>query len=659
MSAMDQLVIPGALVMVSTPDRGLPVTDREEWWHALLQVGMTSAMKLVALTIGAHSTPAEPPAPAGSVITAPGLATLMHETGYSRTHAQRQISELRSTGWLVTLTRPAAGRSARYLLSVPEAVARTGQVGLAGVDPSDGRSGRGVGERDVREAVRVGAGGSTSTAGLALAGPAVDVSISDDPAVGEPTVDASPFGDLVGGVPAADASTTDAPTAGDPVTGVPTAGDPAADVPARVRRVRKRRRRPAGAERAAIVERRRARRFGGAAAAADAASPEAAPRTAPAPLTAPAPRISPAPLAAPGTAPVPRGIAGLAGATPTPLLPVVAVPGPGRPVATSAVTTTSMTTTGSAVGGSWAAGAERTERVPSPVASIRVVPDVADSTAAGPAGVDDPATSDLHDGSGGPPDADRAARTASETGAETGAEPVEESRTDESAGTAAEEPADRFTISARQITATLVAAMRRAPDESSDLAGLTARLRDILAEGGWTAPEIATHLVEVIAGGVMVGGDDPVHNLLWRLDRLPRECGDCPCRPCQSWRVTGDTGNRATGASPGDRRADHSPREAAAARRYGPAAHSPGPARSADPPPPANGEISTADKARFDGTEPGIPSPPELSAIERAAAAGAEQARIRREQENVRAREPARARQNDRQNDRRRASGAA
>jgi hypothetical protein len=138
-------------------------------------------------------------------------------------------------------------------------------------------------------------------------------------------------------------------------------------------------------------------------------------------------------------------------------------------------------------------------------------------------------------------------------------------------------PADPVVEAAEQVLATLARAVRRPADEFSGLAG---RLAGILGEGGWSAAALATHLVDIIAGGVMVGGDSPADSLAWRLDHLPRTSGECPCRSCRSWR------------------------SAAPAAVAVPAA----------PTTPAS--------------QPATAVPPELSAIEQAAAAGAAQARL-------------------------------
>jgi hypothetical protein len=146
---------------------------------------------------------------------------------------------------------------------------------------------------------------------------------------------------------------------------------------------------------------------------------------------------------------------------------------------------------------------------------------------------------------------------------------------------------DPMADAAEQVVSTLARAMRRSPD---DFGGLALRLAGILTEGGWSAAALATHLVDIIAGGVMVGGDSPVDSLGWRLDHLPRSSADCPCRSCRSWRSIVPSA---------------------------PAA----PSAPAGPPGPVARNAQSA-----------VVSPPELSAIEQAAAAGAAQARLHRAQ---------------------------
>ncbi len=123
-TAVTQLSIPGVLVLISAPDSGAPVADRVMWQRAVLQASLPSAAKLVALALCSHVDQAGSTAGSGHAVCAPGLAVLVSETGYSRTHVQRQLTALRNRGWLVAESRPAAGRPARFGLSLPAAVAR-------------------------------------------------------------------------------------------------------------------------------------------------------------------------------------------------------------------------------------------------------------------------------------------------------------------------------------------------------------------------------------------------------------------------------------------------------------------------------------------------------------------------------------------------------
>ncbi|ETA04060.1 hypothetical protein CcI6DRAFT_00584 [Frankia sp. CcI6] len=133
-SAVTQLALPGALVLVRAQEPGTLVSDRGGWQRAVLRAALPSAAKLVALTLASHVAEVPPAAPAGAAVSAPGLVTLVAETGYSRTHVQRQITRLRNQGWLATVARPAAGRTTRLALSIPEAAVRAGEVRLVEAD---------------------------------------------------------------------------------------------------------------------------------------------------------------------------------------------------------------------------------------------------------------------------------------------------------------------------------------------------------------------------------------------------------------------------------------------------------------------------------------------------------------------------------------------
>jgi hypothetical protein len=133
------------------------------------------------------------------------------------------------------------------------------------------------------------------------------------------------------------------------------------------------------------------------------------------------------------------------------------------------------------------------------------------------------------------------------------------------------------------VLATLARAMRCTTE---DLGHAAERLTEILDEGAWSPAALATHLVDFVMGGVMLTGSCPADSLGWRLDRLPRSVADCACRSCRSWQ--------------------HRP-----AAKQGVAS-----ARSV-----ASGAPDPVAAAV-------TPIAPELAAIERAAAAGAAQARL-------------------------------
>ncbi len=126
-----QLAIPGALVLLPISDSGTPVADRTAWQRAVLRSCLPRAAKLVALALASHAVDvpscelANPALPGPAAVCSPGLVTLATETGYSRTHVQRQIRLLRSLGWLIGLVRPAVRRPASFALSMSDAVRAT------------------------------------------------------------------------------------------------------------------------------------------------------------------------------------------------------------------------------------------------------------------------------------------------------------------------------------------------------------------------------------------------------------------------------------------------------------------------------------------------------------------------------------------------------
>ncbi|WP_261566101.1 hypothetical protein [Frankia gtarii] len=126
-----QLTLPGALVSVqAAQESGTLIADRSGWQRAVLRASMPSAAKLVACTLASHVAEAPEFLPVGAAVTGPGLVTLREETGYSRTHVQRQVSLLRRQGWLTTVARPAAGRTTRFALSIPDSMVQAGLVRL-------------------------------------------------------------------------------------------------------------------------------------------------------------------------------------------------------------------------------------------------------------------------------------------------------------------------------------------------------------------------------------------------------------------------------------------------------------------------------------------------------------------------------------------------
>ncbi|WP_322756517.1 helix-turn-helix domain-containing protein [Frankia sp. Cas3] len=142
-----QLAIPGALVLLPASDSGTPVADRTAWQRAVLRSCLPRAAKLVALALASHAVdvaticePGQPALPGPAAVCSPGLVTLAAETGYSRTHVQRQIRLLRDLGWLIGLTRPAARRPASFVLSMSDSVRATASVAPAPVMPAPAAS---------------------------------------------------------------------------------------------------------------------------------------------------------------------------------------------------------------------------------------------------------------------------------------------------------------------------------------------------------------------------------------------------------------------------------------------------------------------------------------------------------------------------------------
>jgi hypothetical protein len=102
------------------------------------------------------------------------------------------------------------------------------------------------------------------------------------------------------------------------------------------------------------------------------------------------------------------------------------------------------------------------------------------------------------------------------------------------AESAAAEPSDPNELAALQVTRTLAQAMRF--DDPGVFAENVGQLVTIIADGGWDAPMLATHLVHLMVGGVPVGRT-PADKLAWRLSHLPNTSEACQCSACRSWRV--------------------------------------------------------------------------------------------------------------------------
>ncbi|WP_235013774.1 hypothetical protein [Parafrankia sp. Ea1.12] len=692
---MTQLVIPGALVMVSTPDRGVPVASTADWHDALLNVksGVTPAMKLVAFTICTHCAPADRPAPSGAYVTSPGLSLLCEQTNFSRTHVQRQLSLLRANGWLVTITRPAAGRPARYLLSVPVAVARAGGYRLAGED---------VEQRDT-ELVGATAAPARRTPGLAAV-TSSDRMLTTPPAPGGPSEPGRGSGCLASGT---------------------------LERPALVRR-RKRATYSAGGR--GVVRVRRKPRTLPPSAVTDVivAASSVAPVTVGDTASAAGPeQVDEArPMAVGETSYVPFGggqmgsdvaagtaggavravsdiSTGAVGAAQSPTAQSASsaqsasAPSSSVPSAT-AQSASAQSASASAISASAASGRSLgprpivpvSERVAgaarAPEASLRGVATSAEPpitpappvpapqpTAPGPiAPVSQPpaptAPASQPTMPAPQPPAPAPATTAPATTAPTAEAPSPESQPQPQPQAAAPEPeseaepepvespvVDEIRMATRQVIEILAKMLRR---QVEDFAELDRRVYEVLSEGDWAPVELATHLVNFVANGVWVNGDDVADNIRWRMDRLPLGVTECGCKSCLGWRAAPERPPRpAPPSAPGPSAAGASARTSTPVRAAGPppagpvaavttaAATKAGSARSgrspaANPPAPPARPASTSDVVAnqassaksasqvnragpVEQSPAAPPPPPDLAAIAAAAAAGAEEAR--------------------------------
>ncbi|MEX5706855.1 hypothetical protein AB1484_00710 [Parafrankia sp. FMc6] len=717
---MTQLVIPGALVMVSTPDRGVPVASTADWHDALLNVksGVTPAMKLVAFTICTHCAPADRPAPSGAYVTSPGLSLLCEQTNFSRTHVQRQLSLLRANGWLVTITRPAAGRPARYLLSVPVAVARAGGYRLAGED---------VEQRDT-ELVGATAAPARRTPGLAAV-TSSDRMLTTPPAPGGPSEPGRGFGCLASGT---------------------------LERPALVRR-RKRATYSAGGR--GVVRVRRKPRTLPPSAVTDVivAASSVAPVTVGDTASAAGPeQVDEArPMAVGETSYVPFGggqmgsdvaagtaggavravsdiSTGAVGAAQSPTAQSASsaqsasAPSSSVPSAT-AQSASAQSASASAISASAASGRSLgprpivpvSERVAgaarAPEASLRGVATSAEPpitpappvpapqpTAPGPIAPVSQPPAPTAPASQPPmpapqPPAPAPATTAPATTAPTAEAPSPESQPQpqpqpqpepqpqapepqpqapepqpqapepqpqapepEPEPEPVESPVvDEIRMATRQVIEILAKMLRR---QVEDFAELDRRVYEVLSEGDWAPVELATHLVNFVANGVWVNGDDVADNIRWRMDRLPLGVTECGCKSCLGWRAAPERPPRpAPPSASGPSAAGASARTSTPVRAAGPppagpvaavttaAATKAGSARpgrspAANPPAPPARPASTSDVVAnqassaksasqvnragpVEQSPAAPPPPPDLAAIAAAAAAGAEEAR--------------------------------
>jgi len=598
--AMRQLPLPGVLVLVAAPSLGPLAADNVGWHRAVAQAGLPRATKLVALVLSSHVQPAgaaDAELPPGVAFCSPGLTVLVEQTGYSRTHVQRQLGKLRQLGWLGTVGRPAAGRPARFVLTLPEDVASRAVVAsVPATSPQASAPPAAPGRRSARAGglgaqlrpnvgrgdghTEAGSGGGSSWTPLTTfpSSPAPSPTWTPLPArVGRPA--AARVDGVSGGAPdsapgesAVEWDGSAAQTAED--DGPLTATGERARVSAGRHVFRRRGGRPADPAKA--TARRRAQAVGALLGgweptpAREDASPgrladellARARLTAGEPTTSESGGIGPA-----GTPPASSEHAGIDAATPQ---PACSEPTPSGPTVAGPVVSSTLSPViaadreskgrgsedrasedrgsadpGSTDRGSTDRGYEAGTRPGGPVrATTAELALTAEGAAAnGPASAGPPertaastvAEHPTADQDGLVTGPSRGPEVASSQGASSRV--TGEAETTEAAmaeQVPAAEPADPVVASARQVISALAQAMRCEPDAFADsFDGLT----DILREGGWDAPSLATHLVHVVVGGVKVGSDSPADNLSWRLQHLPRTGDQCPCGACRGWRT--------------------------------------------------------------------------------------------------------------------------
>jgi len=538
--SMRQLPLPGVLVLVSTPSSGAIVADNVGWQRAVAQAGLAPAAKLVALILASHVEPAsgaDLELPAGSAVCAPGLRVLVAQTKYSRTHVQRQLALLRKLGWLTAVGRPAAGRPAQFVLTLPEDVARSAGVALA--RPAAEAAAPATDAAASASAAAAAAGRARGRLAVAGTAGAPADAARQAAAASQETPETSPMPAAADDAEAAEAA--EAAEEIDDVRRTAAAGASGATAGGH------RRRRTGGrtrATRTAPVERGRARiagtlmrlgarsNAGGAyaefAGDADGLTPrftadpynllrgdhDRRPGPSWTPLEAPpvgraahwspsSPSASP-PSASPPSASTRMSGGGVGSSTGDTTVPV----GSGAAAQDSAAQDPASESRPLPTEGGTGSAAH--EDVSSRMA-VGGVP----SRDAGQVVMSPSADAETIDGAS----ADRPAHV------EPPSDPV---------GPVSPLPRDPTVEAATQVAGTLARAMRCEPAVFSESVD---QLTVILHEGGWSAPMLATHLVHLVAGGVRVGSDSPADGLAWRLKHLPKTSAECPCGACRSWRA--------------------------------------------------------------------------------------------------------------------------
>jgi len=583
MAVTEQMIIPGTLMpVVATSDVGVLTADQAGWQRAVLRAQLPRATKLIALALASHALEGPSPVVAASAdglavvpadgptcaICAPGLVVLAEETGYSRSHVQRQIRSLRQRGWLVTIGRPAAGRPARFSLSLPAELLAGQPRGRSPVARPATRRSAGAGVGGAAAGDYYGAeGGEGAGAGDAYAGAASPYSgaagVEDDDyylgAEGDEMGLAASAGlgadfdlgadDVDAGV---DAATDNAAAATDNAAAAAAAGSARSGRPG---------------NRPSAAARRRARVTGSAVVKAMSVNGDSSVVSMLGRVVPERRPVSSADLDGYGPSASNAGPFDVARRKPRPRWTETVRRH--QPISRSAE---------ALFGDPVATGPSDAD--PVRPAATPPAPQAPDSPAPAPAAVVSEAQPEpaVVPRSEVEPPASPAADTVSTpdptaVGAESAAEaevrpeaeatprpdvPPQPEVTPQPKAEAKAEPTgiDAHAAASRQVLDTLSQAMRCEPEE---LAGAEEKMTAVLVRGQWAATEIAMHLIDTLGPGSGASLDEPAEQVLRRLEHLPQSPDSCLCRSCRSWLPPrppvadpGEKGSGGTGSARGD-----------------------------------------------------------------------------------------------------------